>query len=267
MRGPKIELVGAWYPPIKREELMVIFTNIYNRLLQLDAVTDLSLPPLNVLNASLDKCLANISIQFVKVPPAVLRLNESKTSSSLLTRKSDIVINYYEFEVRERKQVINARVTHEGTHALRAQLVMLCTSTEVSSSQQQLETPEKQQYWGRGLIFMEEDQFHSGFWMEHQLIGGVWLSLDSNGLILNINDDTVVTVTDRKGMLFFAKRRTGTVVRKVNGIDARFHALSGNYTGSRNILDDSTIYIHGTMTTRKGGWCRRNIEVVCAINC
>jgi hypothetical protein len=249
-----------WHSPMNNHRVDQIFLEVFENLQVPMVIADLSLPPLQHLKGSIEQCKSRISIQFLETPPNS-RLPLSITTTIDGTKSCSIEIYYYRFEIQERPQIIEARVLHEATHALRAQMIFWCERAQVDRSLLSISTPGKEIYQYRGKMFLEQDSFRSGYYMEHHVNGGVWISLDKNGILYDEDTGRFQMITDWKGLLFFVIRKEECISLDYEELPKNFHRLVGNYTGDRNLLNSISILFHGRMTTRsEDDGCIRSMQ-------
>lgn len=239
--------------------VVAIFQSVYNEMTTARSIVDLSLPPVASFPSFQEAC-EKITLIFKKVafsPNSELPVSTTKSGGA--SDESIVKVFFYDFEVRERPQMIRSRVLHEATHALRAQVVLRCNTTVTTATKYQLSTPEKLQYRFRGRFFLDQDKFHSGYYLEHVLCGGVWVTFGPLGYLLDVRTNTVTPITDPKGVYFFAIREISgnNVNQDVHGTPRTFHCIEGNTTGDRTGANDVNLYVSASVITRNGGGCVR----------
>lgn len=218
--------------PLEGDTIESICLMVFNRLKSDDAVNDLSLPCLNVLN-TLDFQLVFSRIQFhFEIQSDGSRLRSSYTRQARnTTALTHCYVYYYKFEVKDRPELIKARVLHEATHAIRGELVLYFRNDDsVPLGSKKLATPDQKVadrlFSTEPLYMLENSKFHSGYYMEHALNGGVWVVLYGD----IVNPDThQVTSLPARGVPFKVINKTGN--RQTVGL-SDFIELSGYFKGS-----------------------------------
>ncbi len=195
-----------------------VFDELYNNT---DAISDLSLPPQSALCNDFARTISRIKISFIEHEDTV----DCPVSTTTQYRGGDFVshvkVHFNQRERQECPEVIEARLLHEATHGLRYAMIRMCDSSNVSPEKMMMTTPEKKK---EDRLFpaardgthykLEQNGFHSGYWMEHRKLGGVWVIL--YGDVLNACDD--IQSLPPYGMPFKVVRKTGNS-RTVKSID------------------------------------------------
>jgi len=202
----------------------------------------------------LNDLLSGITFKFYRLPVTdPSDVTTSYTRKSLLGEKTIVKIFYSELEGNSRPQLILGRVYHEVTHAIRFELVQRFEEVpEVPEELKKKTTPNKavmDRSFCEPLFKLENPDFHSGYWMEHKLLGGIWVTL--TGHLVRENDH-VEKIPD-EGLICKLRRKTGE--RKtfvIHGVKSKksddFFELEGLFPG-----DDEnwrSFYHSGYVVTR-----------------
>jgi hypothetical protein len=229
---------------------------VFNELLRNPAaVSDLSLPPPEATSKSFDELLSKINFCFHRVSG---NTSISYTDVDILGKSAWIVSPHIFYTKQETAtpEIIQARVLHEATHAFQYAIVHFCDNS-VDANRRCTPTPDKPRMEmqfdkARGevpLYKLENPHFHSGYWMEHVLLGGVWATL--YGYILDA-DDKMVTLPP-EGMLFKLERRLERKIVEAQRCCCEFTELEGC---GRNCIK-TRIYHYGHRITghQEDEWC------------
>lgn len=170
------------------------------------AIEDLSLPPGDKLNKDFCATMSAIQFNFHKVSDDVA-VPVSFTRTCLEGGKilAFVDLYYADREILNAPEVIDARILHECTHAIRHVLIMLSDKTGVEDDRLLTPTPEKEPRTMRyaaasaeiPLYKLDKPEFHSGYYVEHRLRGGIWVHLDgyildSEGKAVQLNAGGVI---------------------------------------------------------------------------
>ena len=120
---------------------------------------------------------------------------------------------YSEQEVAEHPVLVDARLLHELTHAIRYALIRTCCPDDVDADRMLSPTPPKphiERYFEKardvGLYKLEQSSFHAGYYLEHMQRGGVWVRM--LGSVLDSATDRPVQL-GATGRVVKIVRRTG----------------------------------------------------------
>lgn len=238
--------------------LVEICRTVYERLLEEDAIADLTLPPRTFLERfSLAQVLARITFSFNVV--STLKPTDVPSSYTLQGRdggKTSIVINYAPFEAERRPQLMHARMLHEITHAIRCELVRLCSAlpeagTSIPEECLEKRTPQKpcqERVLREPLLYLEGHELDSGYWMEHQLLGGIWVSL--SGVFFFDQKPIEMIKIGEEGLLAMVRmRRPKARKLKIGDEVETFDELQFRYIADEEFYP---MYHSGAITTRCG---------------
>lgn len=177
------------------EEIISCFQLVYNRLKSADAVADLGLPAAETF-PSFEACCSKIIVWLVRVDYNYSLPDSRTTTCGGLNQVSEVVLFYYQNEANCYPQILAARMLHEATQALRTQIILQYNSSVLPGSMLKISNPEASQCQFRGRVFLEEDKFQAGYWMNHALIGGVWVALDRGGSLFDPRTEKITKVRD-----------------------------------------------------------------------
>lgn len=171
------------------------------------AIEDLSLPPGDKLNKDFRAIMSAIKFNFRKVSDdVVVPVTYTRPCPEGGEILAFVDLYYADCEILNAPEVIDARILHECTHAIRHVLIMLSDKTGVEENRLLTPTPEKEPRTMRyaaasaeiPLYKLDKPAFHSGYYVEHRLRGGIWVRLD--GYILDSEGKAVQL--DAGGMIF-----------------------------------------------------------------
>lgn len=226
-----------------------------------DAIEDLSLPPATKLPRSFGDVIELVKFQF-KMVPEESTMPISSTSQIEKTFNEPFVsvsiICYKLSEINEYPEIVLALVLHESTHALRHCMIHRANKVGVPIERLLVATPEKApcemkydhaRLSSPPLFMLESPSFHSGYYLEHMLLGGVWVRLMGDFLI----DNDQVVSCGPTGSKFRITRRLKRPVKTFaleSGAYKQFTPLEGRWQDQ----EDNVIVFHaGAVLTRRGG--------------
>lgn len=213
------------------------------------AINDLSLPPRTSLETNIDRVLERIQFVFTKLDDEVeLPVSKATHSTGEEASPNGIVstvdIYYNNLEEQEFPELIRARILHEATHAIRYAMIRTANQEGISPAKLMMKTPEKKRderlfepFREKSLYKLESDDFHSGYWVEHYVTGGVWVIMKGE-LYDPLADST--SAIQPEGLCCKIVRRTGNekYVRNAKGGDYRkFIGLEGYKLGSSEPME------------------------------
>lgn len=234
--------------PILRKTKKAMMLEVFQELQDPDTRSDLSMPPASFM-AELDfqQLVSRIEVHFHEYGDDVQAIPECLTiKAGDYSEKTTASVHYYTFEAKERQILLEARAYHEFTHALRSEIQLaygkhLC----IPPDQLTLATPEKKpsdrrRFGDASLYKMESSSFHSGYYMEHKLLSGIWVTLQ--GSLFDPNTSTVTDIPKPRGTLFRIRRTTG-----------RHHYAFDEIEGSFDGVTTVHVYHRGQRITRSDG--------------
>ncbi len=229
------------------------------------AIEDLSLPPRDKLNIDFRAIMNAIQFIFRKVPDdeAAVPVSYTKPCHTGVDILAVVQFYYAEREVLNAPEIIDARILHESTHAIRHVLIILSDKTGVDDNRLLTPTPAKDprtmHYAAASsaipLYKLDKPAFHSGHYVQHRLRGGIWGRLD--GYVLNSEGKAVEL--DAGGVTFKVvhkgESRTATIGK--HGGLFTFVRLQG-YDQAGNYND---VYHYGKCSTCTDDESTRNAAV------
>ena len=217
-----------------------------------ETINDLSMPPSNKLNHCFADTMRVINFRFHLVPDNI-DVPVSFCTPVLEDGPFYVIIDVFfsNFEITSAPEMVESRILHEATHAIRHVLIQLCDQVGVSPELLKTPTPNKapssMHYEDARsdipLYKLDQPAFHSGYYVEHRLLGGVWVLL--TGYILN---DGVPVKLAPEGMPFKVVHKEGdvTVMTGPRQVNCTFQLLSGfDQTGTSR-----KIFHYGKRVTR-----------------
>ncbi len=174
------------------------------------AMNDLGLPDQCHMNPSFEHTINRVSFEFFCIVDEnkPLPVSETLNTHSNVSDTSVVAnakVYYHAYEQEERKEIIEARIVYVATHALRYAMIRNSNLEMVPVEKKFCQTPAKsrsdrmfEKSRNEPLYMLKKDEFHAGHWMEHFLLGGVWITLF--GQILDAQGN--VCELGRRGMGF-----------------------------------------------------------------
>lgn len=224
---------------------------VFARMAQDDAINDLSLPDPTKYPWA----------QPVATVRVVFKLYDDDADVPLCVTLGDVAadeiichINYTLHEHTECGDIIDARVAHELTHAIRRTLVRdTIILNAIPDDKFSFTTPPKKfakrKFKSAHLYMMDnlDHSFHSGYWMEHKLYGGVTIGL-TGSYFTDINNPAASRV-------IFTVQEYFKVI-KANSKTTKFNLLHTKLTGywynreTKTFGAETSIFHAGTIITR-----------------
>ena len=188
------------------------------------------------------EAMTRIEVVFI-----MLNLNQDCMPTSVTTFKGPRAISKIFYCAQDHYALVEARYVHEVTHALRYALTSLANSKE-SGKTWRVSTPEKPALTPqtKALYMMDIDNPHSGYLVEHDLLGGITVLL------------TGYTCTDEPGIpkeLGFAMMVTVIKAETTNAPATHGGAPLGKPWKKLHLKNGESILYCGRIITRSEHIC------------
>jgi len=186
---------------------------VYLELKSNEAVADLTLPPIEAWGTPVT--ILRPVFQLIANDASVgnCKTHVDKNSGELRS-----IVQYTHQEYTNCPQLIEQRYCHEITHGLRRSIIQSTINNDPEAKNKYVfstppKAPKKRKFRSSNRLFMHNPghSFHSGYWVEHRMYGGIALGL--TGKYFTDKDDRAGTLVDLAGgVLYFRAIRTSSYV-------------------------------------------------------
>jgi hypothetical protein len=211
-----------------------------------------------------------IEIRFTLYPQR-LRIADPFTGVADANGVIPIFLSYSQVELDECPQLVSSKLIHELAHGLRRAVVGSCVAANpqlVNTRGGMYCTPplkaSRRMFPSGHLVGLSKAEFHSGYWVEHWLNGGIIMQLEIGGqyftdydtYLTNPSQVELFRVNDTTGNLYFKVTSTGGTVNIGPVTYQKLWCMKYDKTTRTFATTLSPIFYIGHMTPRADelGW-------------